>query len=228
MAARTISVCCLVAVLLCGGVNVASAATLIVGGVSPQTNALAHLPFSSSATFQVPKFHTFLGTLQGVTLEFRLTYTPEISVSNPTFATEAVVSASSSIPALVTYPTGQVEFLANAAFDTINPLLAIQAGPGGFTFIGPHTMSLHPAFQISAGELPAYIGPGMANFTLHYGDGTASGSNPVLEYFASATSRVTVDITYEYLPLPEPSSLALCVASSAVLFLRRRRNLRAR
>ena len=194
---------------------------MLVGGISVNTNALGGPPYAASANFQAPKFPTSLGTLQSVILEFRLHYTPQIAMLNSTSVEQAVVSASSSLPVLVDYPGGQAEFTANASFNTITPLQAFKIGPSGpggpmgLTFAGASGMSALPAVGVPANDLAAYLGPGMVSFTLHYGNGTASGSNPAIEYFASATAFATVDVTYDFVPIPEPSSFALALMAVA-------------
>ena len=214
--------------ILCGA-RVAPAATVQVGGLSVYTNALGRPPYASSALFQAPKFPTSLGTLQSVTLEFRLNYTGEIAMSNSTLEQQAVVSASSSIPVLVDYPGGEAEFTVNASFDTISPILAFKLGPSspggpvGFTFAGASGMSALPAVGIPANDLPAYLGPGKVSFNLFYGNGSANGSNPSVEYFASATSFATVNVTYDFIPIPEPSSLALATIAACIAAVIRRR-----
>ncbi|MGD9722667.1 MAG: choice-of-anchor E domain-containing protein [Pirellulales bacterium] len=208
----------LVAVLFAGAP--APAATVSFPAFSAQTNSFYYLGPQTSS-FQLPKFRSDVGTLQGMRFDFHFDYTPETGVDNPTNVFQGVTTATSTMPLLLTFATDEV------AFDAVNAWHGVAQifGPSvNNRLIGAMSFVDLPSYDVLPADFVAYVSPGpstqFTTFTLHYGAGPAGGSNANLVYTAGASARARAVVTYDYLPVPEPGAGLLLLVGGLLLIAR--------
>jgi PEP-CTERM motif len=185
------------------------AATIDYSATIAATDAAGSGSLPTSTSFSLPQFDPSLGTLTAVDLSFSLNYQGEVDVLNFTGALQSIASASSSIPIQLATPTPGI-------IDLVSATNTIGAETVGFSpplnqFFGA---ALSATVPLSPSDLADYEGTGNGSFLLSYGIGSYSGTTgaPVGVFFggdANSSGTATVTYTFNSVPTPEPSTLAL-------------------
>lgn len=216
----------LVVVISCSLSAVADTAgpfTFNFSGLTPGAGSLQ--PSYTSFTF--PKFNASLGSLQGVDLAF--------SFSGTVIGNATGVNQSSSIFSTINHSVvfDFVDLSHNVGIGspdlrlTQSIPLGMQQGTISF---GPQFLSLSVPFTVGAGDprfeawkdgpgnVSALLGVSFSNWTIgHNGNG--------INFLGSDTGVYggSFSVAYSYVPVPEPSSLAILAAASVLFVSTRRR-----
>jgi hypothetical protein len=175
-------------------------------------------------SFPVPEFNPALGTLTDVRLDFTSNLMAQVDILNTTGTPQTVTDASSS--GTVTF-AGPDETEVSGTPSTSFASGIANAGPFVVTDFPGAAIPLSDVVDVlPGGDLSDYEGVGNASFTVTFSPVTsaASGTPGAIdvggELFATGGS---VDVTYTYTPVPEPTSAAIIGVPLMALIARRRR-----
>jgi len=203
------------------------------GQILTYNGSVSSSTLGSSVTTDLPKFNGALGTLTGVQVTLDFTVTPYADIYNFSGASQTFTSANwisfSYAPSDIwTVSHGSDSWTLAAPTVTTGTIYGtgqVVANGTGLQFVG--STSAPADFTAESGlDLASYIGAGNLVF------GTA-GSGQVLgggSFFTGGGGDLagTASVTYDYAPVPEPSSLCLLIGGLGLLVWTnhaRRRNL---
>jgi hypothetical protein len=202
-------------------------------------NGSISLQEAGTVTTTLPEFNNSLGTLTGVSLTLTLTVTPVAEIINvtgspETFDNESTISASISptignwavsygtdswLLPIPTVTTGDI----NGSGQTLlpfTPLMIVGGTSGGAGLT-----------NASGGDLTAYEGGGTLALDIN-GPQHDAGGGPVYNIGGGTTAAVggnvdlvgTASVTYDYIAVPEPSTIGLvAIGLLGALTIRRRK-----
>lgn len=152
-------------------------------------------------------FNPALGTLTGVTLTLISYDTIESEVVNLTGQSQTYSGATASLPVTLTALGGQTATTTGVA----GPFSGTVAGPQFTTAIaGTSQVVVSTSTLVAPGDLVLYEGAGNTfGVNVLVSGGSYSGSAPggTVAFAGNGTSCGTVEVTYDYVPVPEPGTL---------------------
>lgn len=188
-----------------------------------ETFDLTGSPISSlNGDFAVTGFDTSLGTLTGITLDFNIAASANVSILNEGSTPGSFTNASASFSYSLTGPDGSALLTAVPVSATVASGTA-NAGPFVITNYPVNTVNSPVALTLSSGFSSYETAD--PEFTLSGPNGTYGGTtaNPNVLFGGNASAIPTGSISYTYTvnAVPEPSSWATgLVCMGAFAFLR--------
>ena len=179
-----------------------------------ELSGLARTSYSSSRQVLIPKFDPSLGTLTAVTLSYSIQYSGTIGgvANGPRNAPDGWSMEFGGTIRLNGTGFGNLDFV----FDTTRSGLTFQPSTPVFETFGPSNVSNSKTFTQN---MSSYVGLGNVaaslawpNFTedLFFSNGGSQTS------FSRALGSVGGQVTYQYIPVPEPEGV-MALASAALL-----------
>ena len=190
----------------------------------------------SSVTTDLPMFNSALGTLTGVQITLDFTATPFSQVVNFSGATQIFTSLDSAFSGITSADTWTISLGSdnwNLTPPTVNTGVISGTGQSVLTStfspftLNPLTLvggtSASADLTAASGlDFAAYTGAGNLVFGTT-GDVTSGGSGP-FSFGGGVDLSGTASVTYDFVPVPEPTTLALAsLGGLGVLLLRRRK-----
>jgi hypothetical protein len=162
------------------------------------------------------QFNPSVGTLTSVVVSVTVNMVAEVDVYNVNGPSEMFTNATTSVPVSLSGPAS----LSVGATVTTTPIsgtvIGTQGNPslgyGLYTQSGLTATASNSVTLSTMAALAPYIGVGMANlpFSLVASPGVYSGTGPAgVAFGGSASVGATITVTYNYVPVPEPASIAL-------------------
>jgi hypothetical protein len=166
------------------------------------------LTSGDSENLTLADFDPSLGTLTGVTLTLISKDTIESEVINLTGQNEAYNNATAALPVTVTALAG----LTATSTGVSGPFSGVATSPQFSTRVaGKSQVITTTSADVATGDIILYEGAGQT-FTVNVlvSDGVYGGSSAgnSVAFFGTGSSCGTVDVTYDYAPVPEPGTLA--------------------
>jgi len=198
------------------------AAIITTGSITIPDSGSAADP--SGITFPVPKFNPALGTLTDVSLDFTSNLVAQLDVINFTSSPQRVTNGSSTGTVTFAGPDGT----SASGTPSVTNVIGVAYPPQYSVTVFPG--SADPLSEVvdvlPSGNISDYSGAGNATFSVTFSPSTSSGSGTPGdiavggELFATGG---TVDVTYTYTPVPEPTTAAILAIPLLSLIARRRR-----
>jgi hypothetical protein len=214
------------------------ATALVLTGISLSVQAQVSVsgPFTTStpipstetvwnSSLAFPQFDPSLGTLQSVTLELSYTFSTTLTVSNLNVDTGASGNAKTEV--IITVQDPEYSALNAPEFDVNSAPFAYSLGGGGSASSGLLTKSGNDGGNTytSGSLLTEFTGPGTivlpASATADTLLDEVNGNTSAIQI---TDASLTGTVTYDYIAVPEPSTIGLVVVGLlGVLGLRRRK-----
>ncbi len=206
--------------------------TTATGTISPGT-------LGGSITTTLPMFNIALGTLTGVQITLDFTVTPFATVANftsstpLTFTPSDYISYSYSPADIWTINYGSDSWNLTAPTVTTGNIygsgqqISLYTGPSSLLQLDGSTSASADLTAVSGSDLAAYTGAGNLVFGTS-GAGYVSITDGALFGGGGGNLTGTASVTYEFVPVPEPSSFGLLIGGLGLLVWTnhaRRRNL---
>ena len=154
------------------------------------------------------KFDPSLGTLTGITLTLISHDTIESEVIDLTGQNQAYSDATATLPVTVTALDGLTATATGAA----GPFSGVATRPQFSTTVaGTSQVTAITSANVASGDFILYEGAGKTfDVNVLVSDGVYSGSSigGAVAFFGTGDSCGTVDVAYDYSPVPEPGTLA--------------------
>jgi hypothetical protein len=192
-----------------------------------ETFDLTDSPISLNGEFAVTGFDTSLGTLTGITLDFNIAASANVSILNEGSTPGSFTNASASFSYSLNGPDGSALLTAVPVSATVASGTA-NAGPLVITNFPVNTVSSPVDLTLSSGFSSYETADPEFTFSAPNGTygGTTANPNVLFGGDASVTPTGTISYTYTVNAVPEPSSWAmgiLCVGVfTGLRFLARR------
>ena len=153
-------------------------------------------------------FNPSLGTLTGITLTLISNDTIESEVIDLTGQNQAYTDATATLPVTVTALAG----LTATATGVAGPFSGVAMSPQFNKIVaGTSQVTTITSANVASGDFILYEGAGKTfDMNVLVSDGVYSGSSMcgAVAFFGAGDSCGTVDVTYDYSPVPEPGTLA--------------------
>jgi hypothetical protein len=171
------------------------------------TYTITAAPTDWTQDFSVQKFNSSLGTLTSVTLTLveNTDYKWQLfnnSLNQATFTVSAETDLTLTLPGILGTLNASVSYPSTAFSVAASSSQSVDSG----WLSGADSVLLTPA----SGDLSAFVGTG--NLSLSASTATedaTTGTGGNRGYFLSTQTGAILEVTYNYTPVPEPSSLAL-------------------
>lgn len=166
------------------------------------------LTSGDSENLALADFDPSLGILTGVTLTLISRDTVESEVIDLTGQNEAYSDATATLPVSISGPGG----LAVTATSVAGPFSGVATSPKYNTEVaGSSRVITTTSAEVAPGDFILYEGAGQTfDVSVLVSDGVYSGSSTgnSVAFFGAGASCGTVDVTYDYVAVPEPGTLA--------------------
>jgi hypothetical protein len=183
---------------------------------------------SSPQNISISQFDPSLGTLSSITIQYSSTFNGTIGAENQlslggpvqvTYSAVTLVSGPSTnfSPALFVSSSPDLQFTATA-FDGSTD----YAGTSGITV--PISQTTLTQTQVLPASTPGYTGTGTVSFLAQLSDSTTGSGPGQLAITSAMVPEASLTVTYEYIPVPEPSITLLASVAAGTMLRRRREN----
>ncbi len=186
----------------------------LVGGTAVETFSASYGPCTSPLTggesedLVLNKFNPSLGILTGVTLTLVSKDTIESEVIDLTTQNQAYNGATATLPVTMTALNG----LTATATGVAGPFAGTANRPQYSTTVaGTSQVTTTTSANVAPADFILYEGAGQTfDVNVLVSDGTYSGSSAgnTVAFFGTGDSCGTVEVSYDYAPVPEPGTLA--------------------